>query len=85
MMARSELSLDNQIPVKPIVSPDVIHYYQTESSETSERQTDMTPPDFATSDLTRDEWIQFAGGLFLGFMLTLGASSFAALFNPCLQ
>ena len=82
MMAQSEeITIENQIPVQPVVSPDVIHF----SSQTSVRQTEPTTPNFATSDLTPEEWMQFASGLFLGFMLTLGSSSFAALFSPCLQ
>lgn len=48
--------------------------------------------EFAGFDLSAEyggvslyDWGRFGSGLFLGFMLALGGSSYAGLFNPCLQ
>ena len=54
------------MPVTPTVSPDVINY------DASERQVIDETTEFA--GILVVDWALFAGGLFLGFFVTLGSS-----------
>ena len=73
------MSQEDAVPVLPVVSPEVV-------------QADLrVEQEFAGFDLSTEyggvslyDWGQFGSGLFLGFMLALGASNFAGFFSPCL-
>ena len=67
----------DSVPVHPVVSPDVILADQQVGQEV-----DLTTE---YGGVSLYNWGLFASGLFLGFMLTLGSSSYGGLFSPCLQ
>ena len=69
--------LEDSVPVQPVVSPDVI------LADQHVRQEEFLEQEYGGVALY--DWGQFASGLFLRFMLALGSSSYAGLFNPCLQ
>lgn len=74
-----QASNEDSVPVLPVVSPDVLQH--DESNEASERQFDET---LEYNGIALNDWVLFLSGLFLGFFITLGSSSYISFFSPCM-
>lgn len=74
------MSQEDTVPVLPVVSPEVVQADQRVQEEIAGFDLSVEYGGVSLYD-----WGQFGSGLFLGFMLALGGSSYAGLFSPCLQ